>query len=408
MGNVTTARALLAGAASLAALSLGCASSDGSGAHVTVGVLLPYTGEASALSANLEKGSLLAVEEMNRAGGVGGLPVEIVFGNTFSDAERTSEQARALVERGAVVVIGPGGDEGAEPAYHALAELGVPLLSPLSSASAEADATGELPWFRMAPTTRVLGENLAKLVGDSGAHEIGAIVANDIYHSQLGAAFLDRVRAYGSIEMQLNIDESSVNIQALAQTISERLDAGLEGVMLAMHPRPAARLATELSALRGSRGMPQWFLTPRLKTALLLENASPGALRDAVGIAPEVFAGTRGEFEEHFQARSGDLPFDPTFFVYDATAVALLAIDRALAQGETLPAGVPQAIEQVASFGGVLIRWSEFTQARAANQNGSKLQYTGLTGPVILNDDGSRLIGTTSLWGVQDEAIIER
>ncbi len=408
MATRARTRILLSRAATLAALGLGCAGNGGGGAHVTVGVLLPYTGEASALSANLEKGSLLAVAEMNRAGGAGGLPIEIVFGNTFSDAERTSDQARALVDRGAVLVIGPGGDEGAEPAYQALKELGVPLLSPLSSASADTDTTPELPWFRMAPTTRVLGENLAKLVGDAGTRKVGAIIANDIYHAQLGAAFVDRVRAYGSVEMQLNIDESSVNIQGLAQTISERLDAGLEGLMLAMHPRPAARLATELSALRGSRGMPQWFLTPRLKTALLLENASPGALRDAVGIAPEVFAGTRGEFEQQFLAYSGDLPFDPTFFVYDATAVALIAIDRALAQGETLPAGVPQAIDQVASFGGVLIHWSDFAQARTANQNGSKLQYTGLTGPVILDDDGSRIIGTTSLWGVQNEAIIER
>ena len=45
---------------------------------------------------------------------------------------------------------------------------------------------------------------------------------------------------------------------------------------------------------------------------------------------------------------------------------------------------------------------------RDLNQARSKLQFSGLTGPVILARDGSRTIGTTSLWGVQDEAIIER
>src|SRR5215510_6032190 len=98
----------------LAALGMACSSDTRQGPHVTLGVLLPYTGEASALSANLEKGSLLAVDEMNQAGGASGLPVEIVFGNTFSDPERAVEQARMLAEEGAVAVIGPGGDEGAE------------------------------------------------------------------------------------------------------------------------------------------------------------------------------------------------------------------------------------------------------------------------------------------------------
>src|SRR6185436_5847140 len=105
--------------------------------------------------------------EMNRAGGANGVPVEIVFGNTFSDSERAVEEARSLVEQGAVAVIGPGGDEGAQPVFEALKEYGVPLLSPLASASGQSTATTEEPWFRMAPTTRVLGENLAKVVGDS-------------------------------------------------------------------------------------------------------------------------------------------------------------------------------------------------------------------------------------------------
>ncbi|MEO8182977.1 MAG: ABC transporter substrate-binding protein [Deltaproteobacteria bacterium] len=371
-------------------------------------MLLPYTGEASALSANLEKGSLLAVSDMNRAGGVNGLPIEIVFGNTFSDSGRAAEQARALVDQGAVAVIGPGGDEGAEAIYAALSEFGVPLLSPQASAIGQAVGTRELPWFRMAPSTRVLGENLAKLVGDSGSERVAAVIADDGYHSEIGAAFVARYAAYGRVEMSTTVDESAIDFESLTQAISDQLDAGVQGVMLAMQPRPAARLATELAARRGAKTPPKWFLTPRLKTDLLLQNASPGAFRDAVGIAPEVPGGIRGEFEQYFEQREDDKPFDPTFYVYDATVVALLAIDRALARGDALPEGIPQAIEEVASFGGVLVGWGGFAQARELNSKGSKLQFSGLTGPVILANDGSRIIGTTSLWGVQDETIIER
>jgi len=390
----------------LAALHLACSSDTRQGPHVALGVLLPYTGEASALSANLEKGSLLAVDELNRAGGANGLPVEILFGNTFSDSERAVEQARLLAEQGAVAVIGPGGDEGAEAVYEALAEYGVPLLSPHAAALGPGTGTTAAPWFRMGPSTKVLGENLAKLVADSGTRRVAAVIAGDVYHAELGAAFRARFAGLGSIDMAADVDEDAIDYEALTRQLSEQLDAGVEGVMLAMQPRPAARLATELDARRGGKPAPKWFLTPRLKTELLLENASPGAFSDAIGIAPKVE--TRGDFEQRFEARWGDKPFDPTFYQYDATAVALLALDRALARGDALPESIPRAIQEVALFGGVLVNWDDFGPARELNQARSKMQFSGLTGPVLLGPDGSRTIGTTSLWGVQDEAIIER
>ncbi len=400
---------VLCPACALVALALGCTSAASSGPHVTLGVLLPYTGEASALSANLEKGSLLAVEEMNRAGGVNGLPVEIVFGNTFSDSERAVDEARELVARGAVAVIGPGGDEGAEPVFHALQESGVPLLSPLASAEGRALGTDSAPWFRMSPTTTVLGQNLAKVVNAEGVRRVAAVVADDVYHAELGAAFAAQFSPrYGTVELLETVNEQAVHFEALSATLAAQLDAGVEGVMLALQPRVAARLATELQVRRGSRPPPRWFLTPRLKTDLLLINASPGVFDGAVGIAPEVFRDARAEFEQRFEEESGDKPFDPTFYVYDSTAVALLAMDRALAGGDTLPEGIPAAIRQVASFGGVLLNWDDFTQARVTNRARGELQFSGLTGPVLLNTDGSRQIGTTSLWGVRDEAIVER
>jgi hypothetical protein len=237
---------------------------------------------------------------------------------------------------------------------------------------------------------------------------VAAVMADDVYHSELGTAFVEEYGKRGTVELAETVNEGAIDFEALTTVLAAQLDDGVEGVMLALQPRPAARLATELQARRGSQPPPRWFLTPRLKTELLLLNASPGVFNDAVGIAPEVFPAARAEFEPRFQQESGDKPFDPTFYLYDATAVALLAMDRALARGDTLPAGIPAAIRQVASFGGVLLNWDDFGQARDINLAQGKLQFTGLTGPVILAADGARIIGTTSLWGVQNEAIVER
>jgi ABC-type branched-subunit amino acid transport system substrate-binding protein len=307
-----------------------------------------------------------------------------------------------------VAVIGPGGDEGAEPVFQALQESGVPLLSPLASATGQGVGTNAAPWFRMAPSTRVLGENLAKFVGDSGTTRVVAVMADDVYHHELGAAFVNRYARYGTVELAETVTEGAIDFEALTSLLASQLEDGVEGVMLALQPRPAARLATELQARRGGLPPPRWYLTPRLKTELLLVNASPGVFNDAVGIAPEVFPDARAEFARRFEQESGDTPFDPTFYVYDSTAVALLAMDRALARGDTLPEGIPAAIRQVTSFNGLLLNWDDFEQARATNQAGGNLYFSGLTGPVVLDADGSRIIGTTSLWGVENESIVER
>jgi branched-chain amino acid transport system substrate-binding protein len=344
---------------------------------------------------------------MNRNGGVGNVPVDVVFGNTFSDADRSAESARELVEMGVVVVIGPGGDEVAAPVRSALAADGIPLLSPLASTTVAEDAGLESPWFRMSPTTTVMGRNLAKLAGDDGNRNMVAVMANDAYHAQLGQAFAQRFASYGELDEVVTLEHPEQSLQPLAANLAARVDAGLDAVMLALHPRVAARLATEVAALRNGKPPPRWYLAPRLKTDLLLQNASPGALEGAKGVGPEVFATTRGEFESRFAQGVGDVPFDATFFMYDATAVALVAMDRARAAGAELPAGLAPAVEQVASFGGIVVRWNEFDVARRINRDGGALQYTGLTGPVILAADGSRAIGTSSIWGVENGAITD-
>jgi hypothetical protein len=53
----------------------------------------------------------------------------------------------------------------------------------------------------MAPSTKVLGENLAKVVADSGTRRVAAVSAGDPYHAELGAAFRERFAGFGSVDL---------------------------------------------------------------------------------------------------------------------------------------------------------------------------------------------------------------
>ena len=82
-----------------AALALsGCgggAPSDGN--TVTIGLLLPFTGTASATSGNFERAVLYAAGRINDGGGVQGRRLRVVSQDTHSDLARSRGSADALV-----------------------------------------------------------------------------------------------------------------------------------------------------------------------------------------------------------------------------------------------------------------------------------------------------------------------
>jgi ABC-type branched-subunit amino acid transport system substrate-binding protein len=207
------------------------------GNAVTVGVVLDYTGNASATGFNLERGALLAEELVGQV-----RADEVPFRLRFRDARGTSEGARqaseALISGGAVAIIGAVGDElvGAVAAPVRAADL--PFLSP--TATTGTDATLQSPWFRMSPgnssgssAAGLMGESLAKTVNDRGIARVGIIGANDVYHRTLTDAFVATLQRVGSAAIiEIEVDEKQ-GVSNVAREVAARR-AEVEGFVVAM------------------------------------------------------------------------------------------------------------------------------------------------------------------------------
>jgi len=103
---VSTARPL-ALALSASVVILGCGRDPSSQDPIRVGLMLSYTGFLAANSINSERALTMAVEAANEAGGVAGLPLEIVPKDTGSAAANVNQPARELVDAGVALFIGP-------------------------------------------------------------------------------------------------------------------------------------------------------------------------------------------------------------------------------------------------------------------------------------------------------------
>ncbi len=372
-----------------------------------IGILLPYTGGSSALAANMEKGAIFASLLIDELAARDERPFSLVFANTAGTADQATKAATELVDAGVVAVIGPGGDEVVAAAYDVLSAHEIPLISPLASTALPGVGSEEAPWIRLSASTEVLGASLANVVSGQGHAEAAIVVAQDDYHRELGDSFIEQYTGIldRSLEAKVEIIEASVDISSLSQQIVETHAQGVDAFVLAMHPVPAAKLLMAMRNRLGTASGPSWFLTPRLKTEVLVVNSSAAAIGHAFGVSSDFEDEKITEFAEAFDHRFGVAPLEPTYFVFDTTVALLLAIDRI----RNLPSGDSETVAasflEVTKFGGIVFDWTDLDRAKALYREGRQGQFVGLTGTLDFFPEGERRIGTTKLWEIKNGVI---
>jgi hypothetical protein len=194
--------------------------------------------------------------------------------------------------------------------------------------------------------------------------------------------------------------------QSYRSVVGQVLGTGVSTIVLATSPRTAALLVNEFST--ATRSPIEWYLSPLLKTDLLVRNVSPSALEGARGVAPKIYAAV-DDFQRAFEERwEGDQPLEGAYFYYDAVALvafALQAVDTG-DSGVSTSAAFKRAIIDAAGTRGQAIGWDELERGLETLREGERAYYSGLTGPMVLNQCGARQIGTSGSWTVKAGRIV--
>lgn len=373
--------------------------------RIVVGLLLPFTGSSSATASNFERAALYAADRINQGGGVHGRRVHVVARDTHSEVERSKASLEDLLAEDAVVIIGPESSEIAAELLPIMTEREAVFLSPLVGAAVDSRDGCEHPWFRLAPSARALGEALGKQLAAKQAGRTAILYGAGAYNDALRTATNSRYTTLGGeIVLELALDP---NAQSYAASIQRVVGEQVESVVLATSPRTAALLVNEFDALRGSR--PRWFLSPLLKTDLLVQNVAPAALEGAVGVAPKIFDRSDA-FPRAFAERwLGDAPLEGAYFYYDAVALLAMALQGSelTAEGRVDHQALETAILDAAAPPGEAAGWNELETGLQRLREGDDIYYSGLTGPMLLERCGPRRLGVTSAWTVQAGSIVD-
>jgi ABC-type branched-subunit amino acid transport system substrate-binding protein len=155
MGRVTLSCCLL----------LACLSNTLQAQPIKIGLNYPRTGNYKAEGLELRRGALLAVEQINRAGGVLGRPLELLSRNTASRAAKARDNVDLFANQGARMIFGGATSEEAIAAGQRARERGLLYFATLSYANEVTGEAGQRYLFRESNSAwmsaRVLGEYLS-------------------------------------------------------------------------------------------------------------------------------------------------------------------------------------------------------------------------------------------------------
>jgi ABC-type branched-subunit amino acid transport system substrate-binding protein len=389
----------------LGALAVACSPAPKSDpGAIKVGLLLPYTGADAATSNNFEHAVLFARDQVNAGGGIEGRRLEIVEADTHSDPELARQSVETFLAAGVVALIGPESAEIASEIKPMLDAHDVVFLSPLVGAADDDAVDCSVPWFRLAPSAKTLGEALAKQARADLVANVALFAAEGAYDQALGMGFSNRFVSLGGSVAVTEVLQNDAQSYAGSIPVSEL--SVVDAQILSATPRGASLLVNELRFLEDAPA--RWYLSPRLKTQLLLENVAPRALAGATGVTPRIFA-SGPAFPTAFAARwSGDPPLDGAFFYYDAMALLAFGLERAqLADGQIGAASVRAGIAASTGNRGEGGTWNQIAFSLQRLRMGDDMNYSGLTGPILLEACGDRRTGESSRWTVHDGDIVE-
>ena len=362
--------------------------------EIKIGLLLSYSGYLAANSVNSERAVLLAVEAAReRSDAFGDRSVRVFSRDTRSDARKVVNTARELIDGGSAVILGPDTIDLAT-ALRSLLQDRTMILPSYATAS---DVEFKPPsWFVMgAATKRIACEIVAQLRSDG--RERPLLIVNPTGYN----SFLSWVLAnsYGMPKHVLPTEA--------APTVSELgpiAASGADAYVLAAFPTSASPLVLALSAVGGLGDSRRWYLSPTLHTPAFLESIPKGVLVGARGVAGGTVAGA-GDFRIRFRQRWQDDPLDDAYPFYDAAAVSLLALGRAIALDGAIPTGTGLSphILAVTRPGGALITWDQLSLGIELLRQGTEVSYVGLSGSLEFDQSGQTRSAETRWWTIDDK-----
>lgn len=405
----------------LAATGCGSEPSAPASDDIAVGALLPFTGKEAALGRNLEQALLLAVADVNAAGGISGHRLRLVTRDSNSGSDRGLDQLLQLLYTDRVTyLIGPEETELAQQVVSDIKGLNVLELLPGYAAPSIEHPGTRGAWIRLAPATEAFACAMGKQAVLWGAKSVNALVTADDYSPTLASDFTSRFGSLGG--RTLPSVTAPVGASSYAKQVDQVIDYGADLTLLMAPPESAATITTEWT-IDGRRGA--WYLSPLLHADSFLENIPFGTLNGAQGISPssslasecvadgdelECTRSNTREFTQHFADYwQGEKPFPAANYYYDALVLLALGLAKGESEEGALP-DVQELHQDILTFGqgdSEPVRWNNLRGPLTEVRLGSDVRYVGAATEYVFDVYGAAQHTLFDTWIIANDGFVD-
>jgi branched-chain amino acid transport system substrate-binding protein len=362
-----------------------------------VGLLMPQSGDLSAILDALVTPIQMAIDEINAAGGVNGQQVASVQkddgGGSNTDIASASLDTLLTSDR-VDLVLGPASSTTTLGIIDKVGSNRVLECSGSNTAgelSVEGGAAGGY-YFRTAPPDSLQGPALAQTILADNRARIAILTRNDSYGTGFGDV-LETTLTDGGAEVIENAayDPRAADFRADVQKVAGK---GADAIVLIAFPDDGAKVLKEMIAQNVGPDDVQIYVADGMQSSKLaagVDPANPGAIEGIKGTAPAANpGGVNHPFGPAYAKTGKDTIFSP--YYYDCMLIAALA---AQAAGSDDPTQIKDKVEEVTTEG---TKCQTFKACLDLLKAGTDIDYDGASGPVDFNSKHEPSRGVYDVW----------
>lgn len=371
-----------------------------------IGTVLTLTGTSGleVFGPKNQRGALLAIEEINAAGGVLDRPIAVVNEDDTGVDSVARDRAQKLVTTNKVdAILGAVGSGKCAAALEVTKPNQVVQISASCTSPVFSDLTYTGGWFfRTAPSDALQGVVAANYAYTNRSLRTMAVIGNNNpYGRGLANVFAVKFAALGGTITHVGtFAEGAVSYSSDLQTLLTPLP---EAVYMAEYPTDGLKIMRDWAA-NSAWSSVQWIFSEGvLEQAGFIDKLVQQGIDPAPfqGSAPGAYLGIVGSLYDGFEARykarySNEDPGLFTANAYDAIYLLAAAAEKA---GTATAAGIAAYIRAVATPPGSTFTGGQWAQIKAAIAAGGDINYEGASGAVNLDALGDPLSGY-AIWGI--------
>jgi neutral amino acid transport system substrate-binding protein len=374
----------------------GSGSGSGSGSStddgVSIGVLLPFTGEYDWVGGNVLPVVEMLAQEINADGGVAGNEIQVVQADTEATVDASVSATQKLVNVENVdLIIGPTSLT-FTGVIDLIRENGVPVVTP-TAGTTELDSVGGEYIFRTVPSDSLGGRAISRAARNqefntvASYERMGLMVGNAPALQSFREPISTSFEEYGGT--LTSVLDYATGKSSYQSEVSKMLSSEPELVTLVGTPEDSAKIL-RAAFQAGYEG--NWFVTQDQTNADFLELTDDRVTDGILGLVEAdspaaVEAGRVEQFTADFQAYAEREPGIFAKNTFDAVNIGTLAVRAALAADRELTRdGIAAQIPAVATPEGETV--TNYAEGAEALDAGSEINYEGLVGPCDFDENG--------------------